>query len=501
MSREADVYTLVILMLVGLSSVKSCPRQCTCDLIYKVVNCKRANITNEQLKDAIQSIPSNTTYVTFMGNLISQLYPQYFVNLTNLTRMDLSRNQFVTLPNISYFFPNLKELILSHNDITGIKKEDFIGYENIRELRLNNNQITRLTSELFVFAKEVRNLNLGKNKITKISKDAFSGLENLTVLSLYSNPFSKIENGTFNGLPLKTLTITYTNLETISSYFVTTKNLITALNLHNNRINNIDENAFYNLHIDNLWLQDNNLTFLKKGMFKKSVIKQNLDVSGNNLKCSCIMFEFLEFLNTQDVEGKCRTPFMMADQELKTFKEKNDLTCNTSCSNHPCKNNGTCRPMEDKKFYCECEKGYAGDSCQSLDHCLSDPCKRNSTCLIRKSTDGFLCQCREGYEGDLCQKINPCFNNSCKNNGSCEGISETKYKCNCKKHYSGKHCEELKKPLKRKKAMHPGWIALFVALIVILVVIVIGVTLKKRGNSKEQDLTEQLPLRETESQT
>ena len=247
MSREEQVYTFVILMLLSLSMVKSCPRQCTCDTIYTIVNCERAGITNEQLKDVIQCIPLNTTYVTFMGNSISQLYPQYFVNLTNLTRMDLSRNKFVTLPNISYFFPNLKELILSHNDITGIKKEEFIGYENIRELRLNNNQITQLTSELFVFAKEVRKLNFGKNKISKISKDAFSGLGSLTVLSLYGNPFSKIENGTFDGLPLKTLTVTYTNLETIPSYFVTAKNLITTLNLHNNRINNIDENAFYNL--------------------------------------------------------------------------------------------------------------------------------------------------------------------------------------------------------------------------------------------------------------
>ena len=501
MSREEEIYTLVILMLVGLSRVKSCPIQCTCNLIYTVVNCARASITNEQLKDVIQSIPLNTTYVTFMENSISQLSPQHFANLRNLTRMDLSRNQFVTLPNISYFLPNLKELILSFNDITSIKKEEFIGYENIRELRLSTNQITRLTSELFVFAKELRNLNLGNNKISKISKDAFSGLSNLTVLSLYRNPFSKIENGTFDSLPLKTLTITYTNLETISSYFVTAKNLITALNLHNNRISTIDENAFYNLHIESLWLQNNNLTFLKKEMFKKSLIKQNFDVSGNNLRCSCIMFEFLEFLITPDIEGKCRTPSILADQELKIFKEKNDLTCNTTCSNHPCKNNGTCRPMEGKKFHCECEKGYAGHSCQSLDYCLSDPCKHNSTCLISKNTVGFLCQCSEGYEGDLCQKINPCFNNSCTNNGSCEGISEAKYKCNCRKHYSGKHCEELKKPLKRKKAMHPGWIALFVALIMILVVTVIAITLKKRGNSKEQDLKEEIPLRENNSKT
>ena len=49
--------------------------------------------------------------------------------------------------------------------------------------------------------------------------------------------------------------------------------------------------------------------------------------------------------------------------------------------------------------------------------------------------------------------------------------------------------------------MHPGWIALFAALIIILAVAIIAITLKKRRNSKEQDLRTQMPLRETKSKT
>ena len=429
MKLETLTYALYTLISVSFHFARSCPEKCTCYDEQLVASCNKINITNEELNFIAQGFSLNTTVIDLTGNLISEFPVKNFSHLLDLNEINLSHNKIEALPsNLSQYLPQVESLNLPFNKITHIRKKDFVRYENLKLLTLHHNQISNLPSEVFVYLEELTTLFLNDNNISSISKNAFKGLTNLNYLNLFRNPFSKIESGTFAEIPLIELNIYNTKLKTIPSYFVTEKRLISTLNLKNNSITYIHENAFYNSKIAGLSLANNNITILKKEMFTGSVLMETLDVSGNNLKCDCNMSKFFNSLNTKRVNGACSSPPFAAGQDLITFT-KNNTSC-TSCLNHSCRNNETCKPINNKRFKCECKKGYVGSLCESIDHCFGSPCK---------------------------------------NNGSCKQSGLTRYKCICNENYYGKHCEDFKNGEGKWKKLHPGWIVLIVILIGMLV--------------------------------
>ena len=398
--------TLLVLFLIStlLSLVISCPPKCGCDYKKTETKCNSKNITNDQLYDIAKNIPLNTTVLSFIDNLITELPVAVFANLKDLTKISLSRNKIVVLPsNISAFFPKLINLDLSKNEIAQIRDVDFNGYENVLVLDLYRNQISELPEEVFTHAKRLETLYLDDNKITSISKRAFTGLYNLNKLFLQENFLSKIEQGSFDDLPLIELDVSKNKLTAIPSYFVRTKKLVSHLSLNENNISKIEENAFFNLTIDNLHLKNNSLTVLTKEMFTNSSLRLLLDLTENHLICNCFMFEYIKSLSTKHISGSCSAPPIVAGQDLQTFKENNNVSC-TVCSTGPCKHNGTCKLLNETDFQCECEKGFIGELCQSIDYCYDDPCKRNSTCSLSNNSPGFSCECEKDIKGTYVKK-------------------------------------------------------------------------------------------------
>ena len=262
--------------------------------------------------------------------------------------------------------------------------------------------------------------------------------------------------------------------------------------MKNNSITRIHENAFYSLKIVDLFLANNNITFLNKEMFNGSVLMETLDVSGNNLRCDCNMFKFLKPLSTKQVTGACSYPPVFAGQDLKSFT-KNNISC-TSCSNIPCKNNATCKPIDEKRFICSCEKGYIGSLCENVDYCYNVTCEHNSTCSVRNNSTGFLCNCSQGFDGDTCNKEIPCFKNYCENNGICKKIGTASYKCNCIGRYYGKHCEKIQSKKQKQRVLRPGWVTLIITLILTLIIVISIIIVIRRRNCGSADITETTPL-------
>ena len=493
MNVEALTCTFFILVSLSQFAVESCPSKCDCTCEKLIAHCNSSNITSSELKAIAQGLTLNTTVIDFEGNLISEFPVKYFSDLHALQEINLSHNEMTTLPsNISQYLPDVERLDLSFNKITQIRKKDFVRYEKLQVLTLHHNLISNLPSEGFVYLEKLTTLLLNDNNISSISKNAFKGLTELENLHLFRNPFSKIESGTFDDLPLIDLIIYNTKLETIPSHFVTAKNLIGTLNLKNNSITYIQENAFYNLKIIDLFLPNNNITILNKEMFTGSMLMDTLDVSGNNLRCDCNMSKFLKSLNTEKVTGTCSSPPFFTGQGLKTFTKSN-ISC-TSCSNVPCKNNATCKPIDKKRFICSCQKGYIGNLCATVDYCYNVTCEHNSTCSISNNSAGFLCNCSQGFDGDTCNKEIPCFKNYCENNGTCQTIGTTKYKCNCKGRYYGKHCENVQSKKQKQGGLRPGWVALITTLMLVLIIAISIIIIIRRRNCGSADITEITPL-------
>ena len=496
MNVQPLLYEFFILVSLSQFIVKPCPSKCDCTCEKLIAHCNNSNITNNELKGIAQNLSLDTTEIDFTGNLISEFPVKHFSHLPNLNEINLSHNEITALPlNISQYLLRVERLDLSSNKIAQIRKKDFVRYEKLSVLKLGNNQVSKLPREVFAYLEKLTTLLLNNNKISQISESAFLGLNNLNYLHLFENPFSKIERGTFDSLPLIELSIYNTNLETIPPYFLRPEIFISTLNLKNNSITYIHENAFYNLKIAGLYLTNNYITILNKEMFTNSTLIETLDLSGNNLRCDCNMSKFLKPINTKKVTGFCSSPPVVAGQDLKTFT-RNNISC-TSCSNLPCKNNGICKPIDKKTFNCDCAKGYIGKLCGTVDYCYNVTCEHNSTCALRNNSAGFLCNCSQGFQGETCEKEIPCFKNYCKNNGTCEILGTTNYKCNCTESYHGEHCEELKIKKQKQTVISLGWVALIVTISSVVFIAIIITIVMRRRNTGRVNITEITPLQKT----
>ncbi|CAL4097372.1 unnamed protein product, partial [Meganyctiphanes norvegica] len=88
---------------------------------------------------------------------------------------------------------------------------------------------------------------------------------------------------------------------------------------------------------------------------------------------------------------------------LKAEKVKE---CSKSpCARLPCKNQGTCRPLDNGHYKCLCSPDYSGEHCEVRTHpCESNPCQGGATC-VAVSSDDYMCSCPPGKNGKLCEHV------------------------------------------------------------------------------------------------
>ncbi|CAF0934104.1 unnamed protein product [Brachionus calyciflorus] len=154
---------------------------------------------------------------------------------------------------------------------------------------------------------------------------------------------------------------------------------------------------------------------------------------------------------------------------LKMNFDLND--CLTNCSNK-----GLCRFHKNiKKYVCECNLGFFGESCQrNSNPCSSNPCFNAGLCtLVNKSL--FKCEClRDYYTGDFCEKeIDLCQNETCFSQGICT-VQNLKSKCVCFDSFYGEKCEiESYDGLVRKIIIKTGSIIAIITLFALYLILIL----------------------------
>ncbi|RZC40399.1 insulin-like growth factor-binding protein complex acid labile subunit, partial [Asbolus verrucosus] len=278
------------------------------------------------------------------NNLIDELSPKSFTNLTKLIQLDLSYNKLTVLVNNMFEEPeaftklsNLKHLYLSSNELEKLEGYTFRYLSNLFLLYLENNRIMEVDSFAFANLSKLNSLYLNNNNISFLIQYNFKPLSNLADLQLRNNNLTEIQTSSFNGLThLKSLYLGNNRLKTVKRYgFVGLDNL-QNLELIDNDFENFDLGFIHDMkNLNMLWLQQNHISNLTMN-FKLNPLNslKSLGINDNNFTTLNYKLLYHQIPNIQDIfiynnTWKCELLVNM----FNFFQEKNvNLCVSTDCN-------------------------------------------------------------------------------------------------------------------------------------------------------------------------
>ncbi|XP_053979405.1 protein toll-like [Hylaeus volcanicus] len=208
-------------------------------------------------------LPTNSSLGEIMRKLgaenVTRLVFQKFDSLnTNLTRKHLGG------------FPELKNLVLSTNNIANINNDLFADVPKLIWLDLRDNNV-RLPLGVFKNVPNLKILELGRNRMTSIEPGVFDDLANLQLLNLWQNMFTEIQPGVFDKLvSLKSLDLNSNDLLTLPENIFEKLENLEVLNLFGNNFTSLPVGLLrHNTKLRTVLLYGNkkNMTTLPEGLF------------------------------------------------------------------------------------------------------------------------------------------------------------------------------------------------------------------------------------------
>ncbi|XP_028408863.1 slit homolog 3 protein-like [Dendronephthya gigantea] len=348
------------------------PNGCKCDTILDDhrVRCKDiATIT-----DVSSWLPNNTNQLELENCDIRVLNRDSFSNLSNLTHVEIFKQQRRLSFNDSFVFQGLKRLFkvnLDNNNIASLPAGLFANLPRLDQVFLNNNPLNTLPDDLFENSTNVQNLQLGytgldRDVIYKIGEGQFG--KNFQILLITGTPIEHLKDSLFSGLPkLKTLGILNCGIKSIGADILNGTEIPT-ITLNGNPIKFINENAFrgtkitifecvgcqltsrvtFNgflkkMSLTRISLQNNNLTTIPEDAFTYHSEPQIIHLVNNPLNCDCN----LAWLRSYDPEKKilgskaswtCSEPKSAAGRGFLDVK-LDEFCCDNSNSTKICGNN------------------------------------------------------------------------------------------------------------------------------------------------------------------
>lgn len=185
------------------------------DWFYTLNKLKSISLKNNSFTEipSILYTISNLRSLNLSENNIATLNEKDIRNIFEIEKIDLSFNDFDSIPDLNLEYPktkvflvngnklrhfpsvinritSLEKLDLSENRIDKFNDIDFSSLENLEELDLSYNRLTYLPPSIGKLTK-LKKLNLSGNQIAHLPKE-FENLENLKFLDLSGNPVEKV---------------------------------------------------------------------------------------------------------------------------------------------------------------------------------------------------------------------------------------------------------------------------------------------------------------------
>ncbi|XP_015839467.1 chaoptin isoform X1 [Tribolium castaneum] len=227
-------------------------------------------------------------YLNLRGNNIARISPENWRGLENsLTTLILTDNYITHLPTDSFSgLPMVETIDLRGNNLKEIDPSVFRdGMGRLSNLILADNQLSAIPYQALSFLKSLRELDLSHNKINTMQPAADVGVQNVNYNFLFN---------------LDSLRLDYNQITMLRAASFQYFNVLNRTYLDGNPLSLVEENAFRQAKIKELYLRDCGLTEISPLAFSGlENFLEILDLSGNHISSlSDDVFQRLELLKT-----------------------------------------------------------------------------------------------------------------------------------------------------------------------------------------------------------
>ncbi|XP_076299599.1 LOW QUALITY PROTEIN: protein toll-like [Lasioglossum baleicum] len=216
--------------------------------------------------------------VTMYGNkrnMTRTLPGGLFANLTKLTVVQLN-DGLVTLPeDLFRGSSSINTIELERNYLASLPKDIFKGLHSLSVLKLYLNELTSLPDGIFSDTQALTEIDLSENHfITSISRNLFQNLLSLSILDMSKNQLQTIHRASFKSLEKLKIARFSNNLLTLNS----------SLSLYRDEIWNISPSLFHHCaSLEELYLAKNNISEIFTDWTVSSVKLKKLDLRYNRI--------------------------------------------------------------------------------------------------------------------------------------------------------------------------------------------------------------------------
>ena len=260
--------------------------QCTKHLLH--LNLARNVLTNEVLMEAGLDDLYELEYLILDGNNIgvlkaemignmvrlhelscrrcgmTRVEKEVFANVTNLHRLDLSKNALVEFEPHNTI-PALTELYLSGNSLQ--KMSSFGGsWPGLQTLDLSRNEITVWEGNSIRGLYNLTTLRIANNNITHLSYYALISLLKLQFLDISYNAIQKVHSMAFIVPRFTNIYMDFNKIADLGTFLLTLQEA-SRLSLRGNRITRIEKNMIGLNSIEWLDFSQNMISYIESGSF------------------------------------------------------------------------------------------------------------------------------------------------------------------------------------------------------------------------------------------
>ena len=236
------------------------------------------------------------------GYSSASIAPSDFAGLTRLSTLQIGNSeQLASVPARAFAgLDSLTTLNLRNNRLTALHPDAFNVLPALTRLYLTNNALTWLPTYVFHGLSNLLRLDLNENGLSSLQQGTFNGLAKLETLRLTQNDLTSLEPGTFDGLSsLQSLSLQYNQLSSLDSDIFLGLSSLIWLGLEHNQLSALPEGVFDGLPLTRLFLNDNQLTWLRSDTFRDLSQLRTLWLDNNDLgSLDSAIFEYLGELST-----------------------------------------------------------------------------------------------------------------------------------------------------------------------------------------------------------